>query len=103
MDESDTTALFASPSSRGDRGKEAEKPESAERPETPANQNARFDAEEARETALRRELEGVRNINQVIEGVIATLDKAKGNMNVGLAAGASLNRISDPSRGALHH
>lgn len=41
-----------------------------------------FDAEEIREAALRRELEGVRNINEVIEGVIGTLERAKGNMGV---------------------
>ncbi|PSR97406.1 DASH complex subunit Duo1-domain-containing protein [Coniella lustricola] len=39
-----------------------------------------FDAEEVREAALQRELEGVRNINEVIESVIGTLEKAKGNM-----------------------
>ncbi|KAJ4381939.1 hypothetical protein N0V85_008639 [Neurospora sp. IMI 360204] len=35
---------------------------------------------ESREAALQRELEGVRKINQVIEGVIGTLERAKGNM-----------------------
>ncbi len=38
------------------------------------------DAEEAREAALRAELEGVQNINTVIEGVIGSLEKAKQNM-----------------------
>ena len=51
-------------------------------PKTPANQGSRYDAEEVREAALRRELEGVRNINQVIEGVISTLEGAKGDMGV---------------------
>lgn len=37
---------------------------------------------ETREAALQRELEGVRKINQVIEGVIGTLERAKGNMGV---------------------
>lgn len=41
-----------------------------------------FDVEEVREAALRRELEGVRNINEVIEGVIGTLERARGNMGV---------------------
>ncbi|EHA56668.1 hypothetical protein MCOR27_004411 [Pyricularia oryzae] len=50
-------------------------------PRTPANKNQTYDSEEVREAALRRELEGVRNINEVIEGVISTLNKAKGNMN----------------------
>ncbi|KAJ5577227.1 hypothetical protein N7535_004153 [Penicillium sp. DV-2018c] len=39
-----------------------------------------FDNQEAREDALRTELEGVRNINGVIEGLLASLDSAKGNM-----------------------
>ncbi|KAK4242752.1 DASH complex subunit Duo1-domain-containing protein [Achaetomium macrosporum] len=47
---------------------------------TPANQNLRFDTDEAREAALRKELEGVRKINEVIEGVIGTLERAKGKM-----------------------
>jgi hypothetical protein len=71
MDESD---LFPSPSKAPHTQEE--------RPKTPTNQNAPFDAEEAREAALRKELEGVRNINEVIEGVIGTLERAKGNMGV---------------------
>lgn len=41
-----------------------------------------YDRKEARETALRAELQGVRNINQVIEGLLSSLDSAKGNMEV---------------------
>lgn len=41
-----------------------------------------FDAQEARENALRTELQGVRNINEVIEGLLSSLDSAKGNMEV---------------------
>jgi len=41
------------------------------------------DAEEAeREEALKKELEGVRNLNNVMEGVIAAMSKAKENMDV---------------------
>jgi hypothetical protein len=43
---------------------------------------SRYDAEKAREEALKRELEGVRSINVVIEGVIFSLQRAKGNMDV---------------------
>ncbi|KAJ5793567.1 hypothetical protein N7457_000166 [Penicillium paradoxum] len=39
-----------------------------------------FDAQEAREAALRTELQGVRSINEVIEGLLSSLDSAKGNM-----------------------
>lgn len=41
---------------------------------------SRHDAEAARDTALRAELERVREINRVIEGVTASLQKAKDNM-----------------------
>ncbi len=44
---------------------------------------SRYDAEQAREQALQKELEGVRNINEVIEGVISSLERARGNMDVG--------------------
>lgn len=40
------------------------------------------DAAEAREAALQQELENVRKINTVIEGVVESLEKAKGNMEV---------------------
>lgn len=40
------------------------------------------DYEEAREAALRRELAGIRSINEVIEGVVESLERAKGNMEV---------------------
>ncbi len=71
MDESD---LFSSTS------KEQRSPD--ERPRTPANQGAQFDDEDERDAALRRELEGVRKINEVIEGVLGTLERAGGNMGV---------------------
>jgi hypothetical protein len=79
-DSSDPEHLFASPSHR--RGQQ-NLPDRTKTPTT--NQGSRYDAEEAREArdaALRRELEGVRNINEVIEGVIGTLERAKGNMGV---------------------
>jgi hypothetical protein len=74
QDSSDHEDLFASPS------KEAKAVQ--EPPRTPANQNTPFDAEEAREAALRKELEGVRSINESIEGLLETLERAKGNMGV---------------------
>ncbi|KAH7139490.1 DASH complex subunit Duo1-domain-containing protein [Dendryphion nanum] len=40
-----------------------------------------YTTEEAREESLRHELERVRNVNKVIEGVIESLQKAKDNMN----------------------
>jgi len=35
-----------------------------------------------KEDALRKELDGVRNLNKVMEGVIAAMTKAKDNMDV---------------------
>lgn len=43
---------------------------------------SRYDSEQAREMAFQRELEGVRSINEVIEGVLSSLECAKGNMDV---------------------
>ncbi|OJD18086.1 hypothetical protein AJ78_01858 [Emergomyces pasteurianus Ep9510] len=44
------------------------------------NNGTQYDREEAREAYLRNELESVRNINRVVEGIIDSLDRAKGNM-----------------------
>jgi hypothetical protein len=48
----------------------------------PRAQESHYTAEEAREAALRRELDSVRNVNKVIEGVVESLQKAKDNMHV---------------------
>jgi hypothetical protein len=37
---------------------------------------------DTKEDALRKELEGVRNLNKVMEGVIGAMTKAKDNMDV---------------------
>ena len=75
-DQEDSHHLDASPT-------RSNKPSASGRStKTPITQNARFETDESREAALQRELEGVRNINNVIEGVIGTLEKAKGNMGV---------------------
>lgn len=81
LDSSDHEDLFASPS-----GSHTPK-EPPERPKTPSNppptsSNRYDDSDGAREETLRRELEGVRNINELIEGVVGTLERAKGNMHV---------------------
>jgi hypothetical protein len=41
-----------------------------------------YDAEETREAQLRQELDNIRKINTVIEGVVESLEKAKTNMEV---------------------
>jgi hypothetical protein len=42
-----------------------------------------YEDNETRDAALRQELANVRKVNETIEGVIQSLDKAKTNMNVG--------------------
>ncbi|KAF2145155.1 uncharacterized protein K452DRAFT_295695 [Aplosporella prunicola CBS 121167] len=42
---------------------------------------SRYTTDEAREAALRRELDQVRSVNKVIEGVVESLDKARTNMD----------------------
>lgn len=49
--------------------------------QTPSRHD-RQESQDARDAALRKELESVKAVNKVIEGVIASLEKAKGNMNV---------------------
>lgn len=90
MDDSLTEDIWASPgpdrqpAPSSDRPKTPATPKTPKTPKTPANQPITYD----REAALRKELEGVRNINAAIEGIINTLDKAKGNMNVSVGAEA---------------
>jgi len=89
LSDHDTEDLFASPS-RVKTKTHKSKRSVSEAPQTPVASDqanatpgqSKFDAEEAREAALRKELEGVRNINEVIEGVVDSLEKAKGNMDV---------------------
>ncbi|CAF9919764.1 MAG: hypothetical protein HETSPECPRED_004111 [Heterodermia speciosa] len=89
LSDSDTEDLFASPSrldqkkahrSKTSLSETLEPPPSSSRPNATPGQS-KYDTEEAREAALRKELAGVRNINQVVEGVIESLEKAKGNMD----------------------
>lgn len=74
-DELDPSEIFSSPI------KHSVFPAQPVTPKTPATSNQKekepFDAEELRDVQLRRELEGVRNINEVIEGVIGTLERAR--------------------------
>ncbi len=87
LSDSDAEDLFASPSAKG------KKPECSGKDEAPQasgsqtasksrNGESRYDSEDAREASLRRELDSVRSINQVMEGVLESLDRAKGNMEV---------------------
>ncbi|KAL8911621.1 MAG: hypothetical protein Q9171_003228 [Xanthocarpia ochracea] len=74
----DTEALFASPS-RLKPTKTA--PKEATRQPSRGSEDGDDGSVEAREAALRKELAGIRNINQVIEGVVDSLERAQGNMD----------------------
>ena len=45
---------------------------------------SKYEDGQSKESALRNELESVRKVNEAIEGVIESLDKAKSSMSVGL-------------------
>jgi len=81
LDLSDTESdLFASPSRVA--SKSTAKSEALGSENANARGESRYDAEQARDAALQKELEGVRSINEVIEGVVSSLERAKGNMDV---------------------
>lgn len=86
LSDADPDDLFASPSRAEkkvpSRKAKASAGETLSVPTKGTPSESRHVTEEAREAALRRELEGVRNINEVIEGVIGSLDRAKENMEV---------------------
>lgn len=85
LSEEDTEDLWDSPSKRHAKTPRQKAPRAQDVPPEPAqprNGETLFDLEETREAALRNELQSVRNINQVIEGLLESLDRAKGNMTV---------------------
>ncbi|OGM39254.1 hypothetical protein ABOM_012065 [Aspergillus bombycis] len=84
LSDEDTDDLWDSPSKRGSRklNRIPVKEESTTPPPISSHDGETlFDRQEAREAALRTELQSVRNINQVIEGLLNSLDRAKGNMD----------------------
>ncbi|OCL06200.1 hypothetical protein AOQ84DRAFT_321782 [Glonium stellatum] len=84
LSDSDPDALFDSPATRKTKSKDASanitSPEDSAPPKTrPAE--SRYSTEEARDAALRKELDSVRNVNKVIEDVVESLQKARSNMD----------------------
>ncbi|KAF2021527.1 hypothetical protein BU24DRAFT_417166 [Aaosphaeria arxii CBS 175.79] len=78
LSDSDSDHIFDTPAarknksgSRGDVGGAAQS----------RGKESHYTSEEAREAALRRELETVRNVNRVIDEVVGSLQKAKDNMD----------------------
>lgn len=85
LSEEDTEDLWDSPSKRRTKTPRQKAPRDHDASPDPAQSRSGetlFDQEETREAALRNELQSVRNINQVIEGLLESLDRAKGNMTV---------------------
>ena len=58
-----------------------------------SSQQSRQKSQEDRDAVLRTELQNVKSVNKVIEGVIANLEKAKGNMSV---SGSTNHMLSFP-------
>lgn len=86
IDDTDPDALFESPNAKkkrreaSDSGLGTSNESSAQKPTRTGE--SRYSTEEAREIALKQELESVRQVNKVIEGVVESLEKAKSNMGV---------------------
>jgi hypothetical protein len=78
LSDSDSDALFDTPAARDD----ANGPDDAAAASKPRANAPRYTSKEDRDAALRAELESVRNVNKVIEGVVESLQKAKSNMDV---------------------
>lgn len=74
----DANDLFASPSSARKNSVQQKAPKAP----SPSLTDSKAESEDAREASLRRELAGIRNINEVIEGVVDSLAQAKGNLDV---------------------
>ena len=85
LSDSDSDAIFDTPAARKNKKKAqdsgADAGEGAASGKTRAKES-HYTTEENREAALRRELESIRNVNKVIEGVVESLQKAKDNMEV---------------------
>lgn len=86
LSDEDTEDLWNSPSKRGNQKSfKRSTPTKSPTPESHIPHDAgdtMYDRQEAREAALHTELQSVRNINDVIEGLLTSLDNAKGNMEV---------------------
>lgn len=84
LSDSDSDALFDTPAARQNKKKTQDG--GVDAGDGAAGKarakESHYTTEEAREAALKRELESIRNVNKVIEGVVDSLQKAKDNMEV---------------------
>lgn len=82
--DSEPDALFDSPATRKKKSKDANANTTSSEGSAPSKTRpveSRYSTEEARNAALRKELDSVRNVNKVIEDVVESLQKAKNNMD----------------------
>ncbi|KFA63698.1 hypothetical protein S40285_08492 [Stachybotrys chlorohalonatus IBT 40285] len=79
-DEHDESSLWESSTEQDPVKSRPKTPRTPKTPKTPSASDPVAEPGD-HEAALRKELEGVRSINQSIEGVIASLERAGGNMN----------------------
>lgn len=94
-DSSDAEDLFASPSRTSNQTKASDYHPSDSTDAAHSHSSngiTRYNIEQTRNALLQKELEGVRSINEVIEGVVSSLECAKDNMEV------SLSLIAPPLR-----
>lgn len=86
LSDEDTEDLWDSPSKRQTRPifkqRSSEEHIAPEPRPIQDNSDNAFDRAESREVALHHELQSVRNINEVLEGLLGSIDRAKGNMEV---------------------
>ena len=78
-DDNDTEDLFASPSMPTKRRKREQRPETSNPQHSASPSNTKDDLA-AHEASLRQELSSIRTMNQVISGVVNSLEKVKSNM-----------------------
>ena len=91
-DSSDAEDLFASPSVPTKQTKPPHDRPSDSTHALLTHSGNRYDIEQTRNAQLQKELEGVRGINEVIEGVVSSLECAKDNMEVRLSLMAPILR-----------
>ena len=69
----------------------------------PRGAGSRFSTDEAREAALKQELDNIRQINKVVEGVVDSLEKAKSNMDVSRISTCAVRQSRSDSIERLYH
>lgn len=78
----DTEDLFASPSVPSKKSRAAQQSDNQQKQPSAISLDSEEDALAAHEASLRRELSSLRTMNQVISGVVESLEKAKNNMDI---------------------